>query len=315
VAKMDNFSIQVVGLLVIPTIAIVASLIMSIISFLRSNEVIREKHRPSFDIVGLRIDRTKLEIFAGVNAEILDKEKTTNLEELKKLPNNDYKKLMSYKNFENNIDFSYKQEKHWVINFISRKTKKRIFKRKTKLRDIEDSVLIGFNALIVDFEFDKKIIRDIELILGFTLTFTRDRIPSSTRINANFKLSKEQCNSGKMTLPVSYICSTGGVENNKKAQLLERKLTNSGEDKINLLDYEDPIPWLGFKETGYLMRVTTTSNDTFDYSVIITVEEKRCYIHPISDNSKLFFERAKDAKKETGKRVIQKSSKWRAWQK
>jgi len=292
-------SIEIWGLLIIPLIAMITSLTISIIALLKSNQAIREKERPMFDIFGLSVDFSKLEVFAGTNTGLSGQVKT--LAEFRNLSN--YKEIINRKNFENNFTFSYNDEIHWIVNLIRKKTKPNL---------IEESVVIGFNALQVELTFEKQKIRDIELIYGFTLIDAQNEIPSTTRHSTKFSLNSEQCRSGKLTIPFTYA----SLANHKKKELLDISLQHK-ENKapnIDVLTSENPMMWLGFKETGYVFRLTTTSNVTFDYSVIITVGSKKCYIHPISANSNLFLERAKIAKKLTGKNVIQKRpNKWQFW--
>ena len=279
----------------------VASLAISIIALFKSNQAIREKRRPRFDVVGLAVDRFKLEAFIGTESEISKEKVTKEFRLLKeKLSNHDYNELLSPKNFERNFIFPYEKENHWIINFIPRKTKPNV---------IDESVVIGFNALEVELEFDKRAIREIELIYGFTLIDAQSVIPHSTRLSVKLPLKKEQTEKGKLTIPFAYV----SLGDHKKHQLLERKLLSQGEkaNRIDVLTSEIPMKWLGFKETGYVFRLTTISNDTFDYSVIISSKTKDCYLHPISNGSKLFRERVKKAKTKWWKRIVQKSSKRR----
>jgi len=279
----------------------VASLVISVIALVKSNKAILEKRRPWLDVVGVAVDRSKLEVFIGTESEMPKDKITKEFRVLKeKLSEQDCKELLSNKNFERNFIFSYEKENHWVINFIPRKTKPHV---------IDESIVIGFNALEVELEFEKRVIREIELIYGFTLIDAQNVIPSSTRLSVNFQLKKEQTENGKLTIPFAYA----SLGDHKKTQLLERKLLSPGENpnRINVLTCETPMKWLGFKETGYVLRLTTINNDIFDYSVIISSKVRECYLHPISNNSKLFRERVKKAKLRPWKRIVQKSSKWR----
>jgi len=323
---MPNVNIEVLGLIV-AFAAMIASVVMSILALYKSNQAIREKRRPEFDVAGLAIDYSKLEVYTGTTSVIPESKRKDYAMLRNELEKTDYKELTKKKNSESNMAFHYKNDKHWLINFIPKKGS-----RRTRQNLIDESIVIGFNALEVDLDFSKKTIREIELIQAYTVGTDHEVISSKTRLNAKFLLNQEQTNNGKLTIPFTYV----SLSNHPKAKLLERKIllldkynaedlataTETSEtlteesSRIDILTDENPIRWLGFVETGYVLRLTTTSNYSFDYSFVITVKDKKCNVHPISSDSKFFQQMAKSAKRRIGKRgciVQRRFPRWMFW--
>lgn len=298
---MEIITVEILGLLIIPIVAIIASLTMSIIALVKSNQTTIERHRPTFDIVGLSIDRSKLEVFIGAEISVSASE-TKPLEEIKKSNERFFSDLTSPDKFMSNINFTYGNTEHWMINLIP---------KKTKPKTIDDNAVIGFNALEIEFEFSKNSIKKMEIMNGFTIFNSQEVVSSRISHRAKFKLSNNQRKSGKLTIPITYV----SLEIHEKVSLLTDKLNNINDGaRLNILDSDNPKSWLGFDKTGYLVKLTTIENYPFYYSMIINPGKKNGIIEPISNGSVSFLEGAKAAKVASGeKKVIQ--GEWLFWRK
>jgi len=269
--------------------AMVAPLVVSIIALNKSNQAIREKRRPKLDVTAVVVDKTKLKVYAGTHSDML----SDKVNPVSSLDKKVYNELTDESNFGANKIFSYNEEKHLLINLIPKDATK---------EDIEKYVVIGFSALEVELEYEKNTIGSIELANGYTLISRKEAIPPETRLGVNFLLNKEESSNGKLIIPVIYL----SLKDNHKAKLLDRVLleTNTENQRVDMLTVKNPLMWLGFEETGYLLRVSTISNDTFDYSFIMTVDPNKFYMHPIFYEDKFFRKRANEAAKGTGKKNI-----------